>query len=49
MGVVGGGGGMGMGFAAPFSDPGPSFSGGIEDEPPLLEELGIDPGWGSAR
>ena len=36
-----GGGGGGGGF---FSDPGPSFTGGIEDEPPLLEELGIDPG-----
>lgn len=33
-----GGGGMG------FADSGPSFTGGIEDEPPLLEELGIDPG-----
>ena len=37
-------GGGSFGGAMGFGDPGPSFSGGVEDEPPLLEELGIDPG-----
>ena len=40
----GAGWGGGFGGAMGFGNPGPSFSGGVEDEPPLLEELGIDPG-----
>ena len=43
-GASGAGWGGGFGGAMGFGDPGPSFSGGVEDEPPLLEELGIDPG-----
>ncbi|MDA9098440.1 YIP1 family protein [bacterium] len=37
--------GSSMSSGMGFSDPGPSFTGNdrLEDEPPLLEELGIDP------
>ena len=42
--TLGAGWGGGFGGEASFSDPGPSHTGSVEDEPPLLEELGIDPG-----
>ena len=41
---AGAGWGGGFGGAMGFGDSGPSFGGGVADEPPLLEELGIDPG-----